>query len=440
MLQLVKLRRRKLWILLGCGIAVVLIVMLLREREPHYKGRSLSQWIALLNNSERDGPQHEAEGAVRHIGTNALPFLLRWIQYKEQPWRTRVGTLCYKFPEKVAGPLSRLVVGRGRERQDEAFSALYVLGPEAKAAIPILTRLAVNHTFVTEPAMIVLAHIGNEGLPPILTVLTNPGNPDRILAVIALSDDSAKFTFNQSAEAALIRCLDDPDRELAFRAAGLLCCHNLEKERVLQIFVEALISSESDKRLRQKIYRPLKSCLMEGFSLSTLLQFLQDTNSPLSIHAASALGEMAERGAPLPKSACEALMHALHDPRPSIRNCAAGNIAYFPDSAELVVPTLLDLWSDPDESVRRIATNTVFRMPPYTILEQVDLLDKNGLSGLSMQAKMMWFERYGGGPPGPALARLLDHPDPRIREMATNAFRKLRDTSSGSQTAKTPNN
>jgi hypothetical protein len=431
--------RRKLWVLLGCGIAAVLILTLWREREPRYQERSLTQWAALLNHIDsRDEFQlgQQAEDAIRHIGTNAMPFLLRWIQYKEQPWRTRLGVLCDKLPEKVGGSLSRVIVGRGHDRQGEAFSALYVLGPDAKAAIPVLTNIIASHGFFTQSSLAVLAHIGDEGLPPLLDTLTNPASPDRLLAVITLeSDDAANFIFNSDVEFALIGCLDDPDPELAMRAAGILCCHNVEKERVLGKFMEALVNSENDKRLRHAIRLPLVTCLMGGFSISTLMQFLQDTNSPLSSYAAGALGEMAQRGAPLRREAFESLMYSLYDPRSSVRNTVAFHIDDFPEFAELAVPALLDCWSDPDDSVRQVATNAIFRMPEFTILKQIDELDKNGHSGLSLQAKMMWFERYGGGPPGPALARLLEHPDPRIRQMATNAFQTLRGSNVVNQTA-----
>src|SRR5438045_3525167 len=44
------------------------------EKEPEYHGKKLSEWLAL----EREQPRESAE-AVRAIGTNAIPFLLRWI-------------------------------------------------------------------------------------------------------------------------------------------------------------------------------------------------------------------------------------------------------------------------------------------------------------------------------------------------------------------------
>src|SRR4051812_12829515 len=60
------------------GVVVVAAVVLLwprGEREPEYQGKKLSEWIG------DEGNPRQAD-AVRHIGTNALPFLIGWIRYE----------------------------------------------------------------------------------------------------------------------------------------------------------------------------------------------------------------------------------------------------------------------------------------------------------------------------------------------------------------------
>src|SRR5215831_18214601 len=134
--------RRKLWILLGCATAVVLILILFREPEPQYQGRSLSEWLVLLNggySNEPDISMHDAEEAIRHIGTNGLPFFVKWLNYRERPWRTRLHTVCEKLPAPVAYHLSRIALGHGTERQWVALFGLYIFGADAKPAIPALT-------------------------------------------------------------------------------------------------------------------------------------------------------------------------------------------------------------------------------------------------------------------------------------------------------------
>lgn len=64
------------------------------EREPTCQGRSLHEWLDeyYADSRERmedDTPQTEAYFAIRAIGTNALPTLLRWVEQKPSPWRER---------------------------------------------------------------------------------------------------------------------------------------------------------------------------------------------------------------------------------------------------------------------------------------------------------------------------------------------------------------
>jgi hypothetical protein len=422
--------RKKLWILLGCAIAAILILTLLREREPQYQGRSLGTWVLQLELRDPrylDGSSL-AQEAIQHIGTNALPFLLKWIQYQEPPWRRRLATFCARLPHKLADPLSSFVVGHGYIRQQGAFSALYVLGPDAEAAIPALTRLIETPSPSAVSSMTVLAHLGDKGLAPILAALTNQSGPYRILAVSALASRDAKNTFNQTVASALTGCLGDTNREVALCAAQILCCNNIHDELVMRTFLEALGSD----RNQEAVVR-LRDCLTRGFPVSMLIQFLQDTNSPLSSYAAGALGGMAENDVKLPETVLPALTNSLHDPRPLVRSYAADAVGRFKEAAEPAAPALLDLWNDSDEWVRRSATNAFFALPSYYVLTHPT--QPQGPAGISQEQADMYERRYGIRSFSSAGTRLLDHPDIRIRQMATNAFRKLSGSNVVNQTS-----
>ena len=56
--------------------------------EPHYQGRSLTYWIRSYRRDQSGvqliaSPEElaTADNAVRHIGTNAFPYLLKWLAY-----------------------------------------------------------------------------------------------------------------------------------------------------------------------------------------------------------------------------------------------------------------------------------------------------------------------------------------------------------------------
>src|SRR5262245_21189458 len=79
------MRKRKLFIFASLIlIALALLLISRRTSEPIYNGRSLSDWLARYG----AGPDSdEAEDAIRAIGTNALPFLIEWIQHDPPAWR-----------------------------------------------------------------------------------------------------------------------------------------------------------------------------------------------------------------------------------------------------------------------------------------------------------------------------------------------------------------
>jgi len=415
-------RRKLLWILLGCGIAIVLVLTLWREREPRFENHSLLEWIAITDHGDKDSEfsKKEGEEAVRHIGTNALPFLIKCIQYRERPWQTHLGALFHKLPDELANPLSDLIVGHGAERQEAAFSGLYILGPDAKGAMPALTNLLTTQPQLAEYCLTVLAQIGGDGLTPILNALTNQASPHRIAAFDALVGFGTNRPLDRIVISTLTDCLSDTNRDLAFCAAQILCCHDSEKELAMKTLFDGLATD--DMRIRRSAITRLKISLNRGYSVPDLLQFLQDTNSPLSPYSAGALGDLASIGTRVPDTVLPALTNALHDSRPLMRAYAASAIGHFRESAEPAAPALLDLWNDPDQTVRISATNAFFDLPRYSGMRSFT----KSVPKLSEPQLEMYEKRYGITTQKSALKRLLNDPDIRVRETATNAYRMMR--------------
>lgn len=421
--------RRKPWILLGGAIAVLLTLTLLLEREPRYNGRSLGEWVWKLEADSTGFSVTNAEQAIEHIGTNALPFLIKWVQYEEKPWRRRLGDLCDKLPDQLATRrLNDWVAGRGVERQQGAFSALYILGPKASPAIPTLVHLVETQPDTIQHSMTALARIGGEGLTPVIDALTNPASLYlyRLSAINALDYAYWRSPIDQRSVPVLADCLQDKNRDVAFRAAQILCCHDSQKELAMKTLLDGLESGTP--RIRQQAGDHLKVCLKRGYSVPEVLHFLQDTNSPLSPYAAAALIDLADDGMKLPPTVLSALTNSLHDPRPSVRSYAVCAIIRFSKAAEPAAPALLDLWNDPDNTVRQSATNAFYGLPSYSFLRSLGQWP----IGMSQQQADMWITQYG--PCYTELTNLLNHPDPRIRQMATNAFQTLRGSNRVNQT------
>jgi len=70
------------------------------RNEPHYQGEALSEWLTLYQQGEvvfppeaPSGERRPAQQALQAIGTNALPFLIDWMQYEPPAWRRKIGGL-----------------------------------------------------------------------------------------------------------------------------------------------------------------------------------------------------------------------------------------------------------------------------------------------------------------------------------------------------------
>src|SRR4051794_21632004 len=90
-------QRRRVLAAVICALFVVGVAGVLiwsRWSEPRYRGKSLSTWLGYYDRRARDSftPEEleEADAAWRHIGTNAVPWLVKAIQYQPGIGRARL--------------------------------------------------------------------------------------------------------------------------------------------------------------------------------------------------------------------------------------------------------------------------------------------------------------------------------------------------------------
>src|SRR5712692_4724821 len=81
--------KRPVYLILGVVLlAGVLVVILSREREPEYGGKRLSEWVEGFLGASADGKKQTRE-AIGHIGTNALPYLVKWLGHDMSPLKRK---------------------------------------------------------------------------------------------------------------------------------------------------------------------------------------------------------------------------------------------------------------------------------------------------------------------------------------------------------------
>ena len=173
-----------------------------------------------------------AEAAIRHIGTNSLPWLVKWIrEAKEaQPWRSKLRLAADKMPAVISS--SRIAVlllnERAERRAENALCSFRILGPPA---ISELTRSA------------------KEGLPSLLTVLVDTRQQDRALATSYIAYMEELGTNASLAVPVLVQCLSEKDSEVAVAAADAFGKLKVEPGAA----VPALADSLQDSRPRVRV-------------------------------------------------------------------------------------------------------------------------------------------------------------------------------------------
>jgi hypothetical protein len=194
------------------GLATVVAALIpvawwyaLHETEPSYKEKPLSTWLksyaggcvlgptTLLDfNLTTEQKVREADEAVRAIGTNTIPTLLRMLRAKDSPLKIKlqntIGRRIIVLNVMGKPRVINLRCGTAEERNVMALYAFWQLGTNAHAAVPQLMEIAKKR--VTPESQLCAIHaLGGIGpaaraAVPLLTEWTT--NADEILCDCAI--------------------------------------------------------------------------------------------------------------------------------------------------------------------------------------------------------------------------------------------------------------
>lgn len=260
-----------------CGLLVALLALLFRgwESEPCYQGKTLSVWLlqGAWTSLRLTSAQEEA---IRSMGTNALPFLVKWVQYVSPPWRVRL-TMAAR---RVVGRFWVLFRDERMERARISLACLQMLGPDVspvmpelvkmmkrtnvivavrglqivdfagKAGIPVLMDVLTNRqayvgVFYLESAM---GHLGADGhfaVPPLLGCLTNKNWGVAVVAAKWLGRIKME---PEVVVPALARCLEAPDARLRYAVLQTLGEFGTDAQAVIPSVVRELSDPDNDVR------------------------------------------------------------------------------------------------------------------------------------------------------------------------------------------------
>jgi hypothetical protein len=138
-------RRRVIIILAACILAALGVVAFWPgPKEPEYDGKKLSEWLKIYADNGAGSSFSQlraseyAREAVRKIGTNGLPWLVKWISYDIPKWKSAL--LYSKYYRWLPTPIANSMARRILQAQ-RAQVAFDILGPAATPAFPDLVRV-----------------------------------------------------------------------------------------------------------------------------------------------------------------------------------------------------------------------------------------------------------------------------------------------------------
>jgi HEAT repeat protein len=244
---------KKHLILLASFLVAVVGVMVwvaIRSTEPAYRGKRLSEWLLSYDPRVVALNKDEADEAIRHIGTDAMPTLLTMLRSKDAP----LGAAAIKWAEQK----NLIWVSLADERTVEAARGFEALGSTAKDAVPALieiyrARISLESQSATAYALGSIGPSAKMAIPQLLQGLTSSNGIVRQAAVRSLGQIHSQ---PEQCVPALIRALNDPDRVAQFEAAKALSIFGSNATAA----VPALISSfKTNKHIRKTAAAALKA-------------------------------------------------------------------------------------------------------------------------------------------------------------------------------------
>ncbi len=263
-----------------------------RSAEPKYQGRSLTMWLSAYRDAGVDTAEEKrAAEAVRGIGTNAIPYLLR------------------------------MLTNRDLDLQMDAQNGFIILGQIAAPAVPALAALLKG---TNELSMFTAARslggIGAPALPVLMETLTNRHFKVATQAYLAIG---ALGTNAKPAIPILLRDLQHPNHFYRERAADTLGSLHIEPETVVPALTNLLTdSSLAARHLAIQSLGQFGSAARSAVpAISTFL-----TDADLSYTATEALRQIAPEvlvnRSLQPEKSQQSLSDLLNSPDPNVRSAA----------------------------------------------------------------------------------------------------------------------
>jgi hypothetical protein len=230
-----------------------------KEEEPVYQGHTLSFWLEGFDlTSAPHSPNYsDTSDAVRHLGTNAIPTLLRMLQTKDAPVTDKLFALAQKQHFITVRHLS------ADFRRQAAATVFLMLGDEARDAVPALIELYGKVSPECRPGIaFALGEIGPEAkkaVPLLILGLEDANTSGAVCAANALGQIHSE---PQLVVPALINCLTNRVPDIRRQAVTSLAWFGADAKAAVPALMNSL--NDSDQMVKQRANYALKQIDQEA--------------------------------------------------------------------------------------------------------------------------------------------------------------------------------
>ena len=191
--------------------------------EPRHKGKKLSAWIKVYQDAgEASSDEERARMAVRAIGTNALPYLTRWIVSSNMD-EVMQAKLAFEMLGPIAAPAVPSLICLLDHKDGSEFFAATALASIGPVGAPALLAGVTNRNYqFSLNAILALPGLGTNARPAIPLLLAELNNPDhnyRQRSTVALGNLHIE---PDTVVPALANLLQDPSPAVRFHAINAL--------------------------------------------------------------------------------------------------------------------------------------------------------------------------------------------------------------------------
>jgi len=328
---------------------LVLAIVFLPSSEPSYQGKRLSGWLDELpttrlwaipaniaftiSYSTRSQTESNALQAVRSLGTNSLPHLLRRVRQDDHP--VIANAIAWINSQKYL----RLKINSCNQRRLQAYTALSVLNDQA---LPVWTDVMLDEKLPLERRSIAALSLAR--LP------ARTGVPWEARDANATSGRTSDAAYDAVWHVFLlgVQCTNQWVRSNSLFQIGEM---GLKAKGAVSGLLPYL--ADRDPAIRATCVTALGKC--DPDPVASAIRSLKYGTAPRRAGAAATLGRVKEGSF----RCVEALSGTIQDPIPYFRETAISALADLGPQASNAIPALLLACTDTNKFVRRAATNAL---------------------------------------------------------------------------------